>query len=86
MTEYSVNHLSDLINTQIDYQEDLNDFLSKADALAKVSLSNDFFDCSDEIKRNYFWALSDIIDSAKIINEQTLSLLFERAKVDRVVA
>jgi hypothetical protein len=81
MAEHSVNHLSSLINQQIDYQEDLSEHLSKADALAKVALSNDFFDTSDEIKRNYFWALNDIIDSAKMINEQTLSLLFERKTV-----
>jgi hypothetical protein len=85
MADNSVNHLSTFINQQIDHQEDLSESLAKADALAKVSLSNDFLDCSDEIKRNYFWALSDIIDIAKMINEQTLNLLLERKKVDTAI-
>jgi hypothetical protein len=78
MADNSVNHLHDLINRQIDYQEDLSDCLSKADALAKLALGNDFFECQNEIQQNFLWALNDIIDNAKVINEQTLSLLFER--------
>jgi hypothetical protein len=85
MADNSLNHLSNLINQQIDYQDDLSDCLLKAEALSKVLLNNDFFDCSDEIKHNYFWALSDIIDSAKMINEKTLSLLFEKKKADREI-
>jgi hypothetical protein len=82
MADTSVTHLLALIHQQIDYQEDLSNCLSKAEALTKIALSNDFFDCSDEIKHNFLWTLNDIIDNAKMINEQTLSLLFERKKTD----
>ena len=84
MADTSVNHLA--LKQQIDYQEDLSDCLSKADALAKVALCNDFLECSDEIKHHFLWSLNDIIDNAKMINEQTLSLLSEKKTVNMEIA
>lgn len=83
MANTSVNHLIDLINQQIDYQEDLSDCLSKAEALVRITLFNDFYEFSDEIKHNFLWVLSDIIENTKVIHEEALKRLFEAKTVSK---
>lgn len=77
MAECSVSQLSSLINQQIDIQENLAEYLYKAEAIANVALSNDFHDYSPSIIHDYIWALCDLINQAKSLSEKSLDELFK---------
>ena len=78
MAEYSVSYLLNLINAQVKLLENINICLSKAEALAQMTLSDDFLDYSNVSIYNFLWALSDIIEQAKRLNEKSLNALLKR--------
>ena len=78
MAEYSVNYLLNLINAQVKLLENINTCLSKAEALAQVALGDNFLDYPNVSIYNFLWALSDIIEQAKSLNEKSLNTLLKR--------
>ena len=78
MAEYSVSYLLNLINAQVKLLENINTCLSKAEALAQVALGDDFLAYPEVSIYNFLWALSDIIEQAKSLNEKSLNILLKR--------
>lgn len=78
MANDSVAHLISLINQQVQSQESLSEHLHKAEAMAQVALGDGFLDCPESITHHYLWALSDLIERAKIANEQSLDILLKQ--------
>lgn len=67
MVAENLPHHASLINQQIDAQEDLGDCLAKAEALAQVAVTTEFFELSEPIIYNYLWMLSDLIRRLEIL-------------------
>lgn len=78
MAEQSLTYLLSLINQQVDAQENLNEHLAKAEALAQVAITTEFLELSESIIYNHLWALSDIVSQAKNLNEQSLNFLLRQ--------
>lgn len=78
MAEQSLTHLISLINQQTDEQEDLSEYLAKADALAQIAVTTEFLELSEFVVHNYLWVLSDIISQAKELNERSLNTLIKQ--------
>lgn len=77
MADNRLKELLSLINQQIEFQENINEQLYKAEALTQVALGDNFLDSSKVIAHYYLWILSDIIEQAKIINEKALDVLLK---------
>ncbi len=73
MAEQSLTYLISLINQQADEQENLSEYLAKADALAQVAVTTEFLELSEFVVHNYLWVLSDIISQARELNERLLN-------------
>jgi hypothetical protein len=52
--------------------EELKGCLSQIKALSDIALSDDFLDYDEKIVHNYLWTLSDAVDKAIIVNDQSL--------------
>jgi hypothetical protein len=59
-------------NQEIELKEQLNDCLTKAEALANVTLGEEFIDHPQSIVHGYLWALSDLISHARQLYDQLL--------------
>lgn len=83
----SQNILADyslLINHQIDAQEVLLGYHLKVEAMLEVLLGSHLPSYSKITIHHYLWAVSDIIEQAKNLNEQLLRVLMRKmAEVKR---
>jgi hypothetical protein len=77
----SINEFLLLINKQLELQQSLNEKLSKAHALSRVSLSKDFLENADEIIMYYLFQMNDVIESSKELSAHSLSLLLQYNRV-----
>jgi hypothetical protein len=75
MANSGITQLLSLINQEVDSREALKEHLSKAESLAHIALNDDFLTYPRRILYFYLWVLSDIIEHAKILNEQSLDTL-----------
>ncbi len=75
MTHNRVDQFASLINTQIDIQTKIQDFMIKIEAMADVALSNDFLDCGQSTVHSYLWALYDLISESKELQHRALDEL-----------
>lgn len=71
----SVNDLLRIINQEIESREILSEHLSKAEALAHITISNDFLNYPVVILYYYLLVLSDVIEDARKLNELSLNSL-----------
>ena len=71
----TVSEILSLINEQIEFQEELYEYLLKADALSTIALSEGFLDYKKSIINNYLWAMSSIIMKAINLNEKSFNKL-----------
>lgn len=78
MAETSLNQLLTLINQQVEFQEALNEQLSKAEALAYIAISSDLLEHPKTIIHYFLWVLSDLIELARLTNEQSLEALISQ--------
>ena len=78
MAHHSLNEFSALINQQVEFQEILHEYLSKAEALSSVSLGENFLNYPLVTIHSYLWELSDLIEKIKQINEQSLNALLKQ--------
>ena len=81
MAEHSITQLLSLINRQLDSQETLNTYLSKAEAVMQVAMSDDFLSYPRATTYYYLWAVSDIVEQAKKLNEESLGLLLKNVSL-----
>ena len=72
MNASSLNDPVDLRNQHLYQYETLASYLSKAEALATVSLSKGFFEQEEDIQRNYLWVIRDLLTEAEQLNQQLL--------------
>ena len=63
---------------QIVFQENIQEYLIKAEALANVALSDDFLDYKQSTIHSYLWTLSDMIVEVKILHEKALNDLLKQ--------
>jgi len=73
-----LSQLSSLINHQVDFHETLTTYLSKANSLLQLAMKNDtFFSSPPSILHDYLWALSDFVEQARKLNEDSLDFLLK---------
>ncbi len=77
MVDNSLKELSSLINQQVKIQERLFEYLVKIEAIAQLTLSEDFLNYKFSIVHAYLWVLGDMISEAKGFNEQALNTLLK---------
>ncbi len=77
MAEHSITQLLSIINQQIDSQEKLNTYLSKVETLLEFAMSDGFLGYSTASIYYYIWVVSDIVERAKISNEESLNVLLK---------
>lgn len=75
MAQSSLSDYKSIINNLLVSQETLLQYHFKADAMLHVMLTDDFFSCPTRVLYDYVWALSDIVNSAKNLNEQLVNFL-----------
>lgn len=75
MAENSLTDFVSLINQQTDSQEQLTEYLAKAQALIQVALGEDFLNYEKSVINDYFSILGDLIGQARAINGQLLDTL-----------
>jgi hypothetical protein len=84
MTLNRITELENFLNRQMDEQENLSEYLSKAGVLLRVALADDFLEQTDVVICNYLWVICDFITSAMELNEklvtQSMSLLHQQEK------
>lgn len=73
MAIHSVNEVASLINQQVALQENIQEYLLKAEAIASVALCEDFLDADQSIIHAYLWALCDMISESKNLHERALN-------------
>lgn len=83
MAENNLTQFLSLINQQVESRETLNEHLSKAGALAQIAMGDDFFDQSPLILHHFVWIMSDVIERAKTINEQSLDDLLKQRPIPK---
>lgn len=81
MDNLNLNDLLELIDQQKDAGEDVSACLTKAEALINVTLGCDFSDFPEKTIHDYLWALSDIIEKARTLQQASLDSLMKRAPV-----
>ena len=69
MTNNSLNDLCQFINEQSYQREELAAYLCQSAALIKMALSRCFLEQEDDDQHNYLWAVSNLLDAAKVQNE-----------------
>ena len=74
MTDASLNDLLTLINQQLLQYEALSAYLSKAEALAEVALTNGFIEQEEDTQRHYLWAIRDLLTEAYLLNEKLIHI------------
>jgi hypothetical protein len=84
MAQNSLTDLVALINQQANSQEILAECLSKVQALIHVALDDNFLDYENFIINDYLWALSDFIEQAKLLSEESLEALLKKASPNSV--
>jgi len=78
MASQILAQLSSLINHQVDSHETLATYLSKADTLLHLAMQNDnFFSSPPSILHDYLWMLSDFVELARKLNEDSLDFLLK---------
>jgi hypothetical protein len=77
MGNRSIDEFLLLINKQLELQQALNEKISKAHALSRVSLSKDFLENSDDIIMYYLFEMNDVIESSKELSSQSFNLLLQ---------
>jgi hypothetical protein len=77
MANDRLTEISKLVYQQLEYQEALSYSLAKAEALAYVTMCQEFLDMPNNIIQDYLWALSDIIEQAKAMNYDSLNSLYK---------
>jgi hypothetical protein len=80
----SLNEFSSLINKQLELQQALNETISKAHALSRVSLSKDFLENADDLIMYYLFQMNDVIEASKELSAHALSLLLQYNRVLRL--
>jgi len=80
MARHIVNELHELINQQIQARELLGVQLFKAEAMAYVASEDGFLDCPCLVTNHYLWALKDLIEQIRAMNEEASMLLLRRSK------
>ena len=73
MAQGSLPDYSSIINQFIASQEALLECHFKAEAMIEILLNSSFL-IRPRALHDYFWALSDMIDQAKVLNEQLLKI------------
>lgn len=86
MINHNIDEWSILMRQQIDQGENLNEYLSKAEALIQIALNSELVIYKDSIAQNFFWTLSSLIEEAKIMNEESLRLLMKKINLPKTVA
>ena len=71
-----------LINHCIETQENLGEYLLKAEALAQVAVTLEFLELSEEVTYNYLWLLGDLISEARRINEHLQGALLKHRPME----
>jgi hypothetical protein len=66
-----------------DYQEDLTEQLTKANALSKLTLTKAFSGQPESTQHEYFWALNDFIEEAKNMSVRILNALLKGIPLER---
>jgi hypothetical protein len=77
MATNSVPEVEILINKQLAFQEKVQEYLTKTEAIANVALSEDFLDFEKSVIHAYLWALCDMIAEMKRHNECALDELLK---------
>lgn len=77
MATQSLADLPALINQQTTLQEELSLCLAKAEALAHVALGQEFFDYPESVMHYYLSTLSDKIEEAKKMSDQSLDFILK---------
>ena len=75
MTHNRVDQFASLINTQIDIQTKIQEFLFKIETQTDVALCKDFLDCGKSRVHSYLWILYDMISECKDLQNQALDEL-----------
>jgi hypothetical protein len=75
MAENSLTDFIDLINQQIDSQEKIIEYLSKAQVLVRVSLGEDFLNFEKSTLNEYLSIVEDLINLAKTGSEKAFDFL-----------
>ncbi len=75
MANNSVTQLISLINQHVEEHEAISEHLLKAKALIGVALDADFAGLPKVITHGYLWVLSDLVEQAAKLNEDTTQVL-----------
>ncbi len=79
MADYSVAYFASFINRQIQSQEEIESYLWRLEALMTVAtMADGFCDLPEEILRNYFSVVADLIEKASEVNQESLRGLLMR--------
>jgi len=81
MAMHSVNDVASLINNQINFHEKIQECLSKASAMAEITLGGDFLDYRHSTINEYLSALFDIIIDTKDLHQQALDILLKSGRL-----
>ena len=82
MAEHSINHLTQLINQQIDSQELINEKLIKAKSLLDMILERDLLIQPFHLLHHYLWVVSDLVEIAANTIEASLNDLLRAQKLN----
>jgi hypothetical protein len=80
MTDKNRIDWTSLIKDEINSREVLIEHLSKAKAMIHVALNGDFLNFEKLLINDYLWALSDLIERASRVNEQSLNSLLRQSR------
>jgi hypothetical protein len=80
MAVHSVNDLLLLNHQQVLIHETIRECLIKAEAVARMALNENFFDCGPSVIHAYLWTLSDLVSEAKSLQEGALNELIKNSK------
>ena len=75
MTKNILNHSVSLINEQSYQREELAIYLRQSAALIKMALSQCFQEQEEHEQHDYLWAISNLLDTAKVQNEAQIKEL-----------
>ena len=74
MAGYRITDPTAIINKQIKFQRVLFEHLSKAEALIKIVLSDEFKNCKYSIIETLLCTVCKILEEAKTLSEQILNM------------
>ena len=81
MADKIVTQFVNLINQQIISQEILREHIAKVEALVYVAMSEVFLGYTKSIGYHYLWVIMDIIEMAKVLNEDSLNSLLKSREI-----